>query len=89
MRTQCSEAAIDAGAEDVESTEDGHEIYCEFMDLNDVSNALEGSLGESVSSKLIWKPTTTTELDLDGAEKLMRLINAWKTMMMCKRSLQF
>ena len=70
------EAAIDAGAEDVESTEDGHEIYCEFMDLNDVSNALEESLGESESSKLIWKPTTTTELDLNGSEKLMRLINA-------------
>ena len=70
------EAAIEAGAEDVESTDEGHEIYCEFTDLNDVSNALEETLGESESSKLIWKPTTTTELDLEGAEKLMRLINA-------------
>jgi transcriptional/translational regulatory protein YebC/TACO1 len=41
-----------------------------------VSNALEAALGESETTKLIWKPTTTTELDLDGAEKLMRLINA-------------
>nr|MCO4825041.1 YebC/PmpR family DNA-binding transcriptional regulator [Amylibacter sp.] len=70
------EAAIEAGAEDVESTDDGHEIYCEFTDLSDVSNALEAALGESETTKLIWKPTTTTELDLDGAEKLMRLINA-------------
>ena len=51
------EAAIEAGAEDVESTGDGHEIYCEATDLNDVSNALEASLGESVSAKLIWKTT--------------------------------
>ena len=37
--------------------------------------ALEAALGESDSTKLIWKPTTTTELDLDGAQKLMRLID--------------
>ncbi len=69
-------AAIEAGAEDVESSEEGHEIYCADTDLNDVSNALEAALGESESSKLIWKPNTTTELDLEGAEKLMRLIEA-------------
>ena len=43
-------------------------------DLNEVSTALEAALGESESTKLIWKPTTTTELDLEGAQKLMRLI---------------
>ena len=68
-------AAIEAGAEDVESSDDGHVIYCEFTDLNDVSNALEAELGEPESAKLIWKPTTTTELDLDGAQKLMKLID--------------
>jgi len=70
------EAAIEAGAEDVDSSEDGHEIYCEATDLNDVSNALEMAIGESESSKLVWKPTTTTPLDLNGAQKLMKLINA-------------
>ncbi|MHA3916578.1 YebC/PmpR family DNA-binding transcriptional regulator [Halovulum sp. GXIMD14793] len=70
------EAAIEAGAEDVESTDDGHEIYCEDTDLNDVSTALETALGEAQTTKLIWKPQTTTELDLDGAQKLMRLIEA-------------
>ena len=68
------EHAIDAGAEDVESTEDGHDIYCASTDLNDVSKALELALGESETTKLIWKPTTMTELDLSGAEKIMRLI---------------
>ncbi len=67
-------AAIEAGAEDVESSEDGHVIWCADTDLGEVSNALEADLGESESTKLIWKPNTTTELDLDGAQKLMRLI---------------
>ncbi|MEO1549687.1 MAG: YebC/PmpR family DNA-binding transcriptional regulator, partial [Pseudomonadota bacterium] len=68
------EAAIEAGAEDVESSEDGHEIYTEGTDLNDVSTALEEILGEAETTKLIWKPQTVTDLDLDGAQKLMRLI---------------
>ncbi|MBF9032409.1 YebC/PmpR family DNA-binding transcriptional regulator [Rhodobacterales bacterium HKCCE3408] len=69
-------AAIEAGAEDVESSEDGHVIWCADTDLNEVSNALEEALGESDTSKLVWRPQTTTELDLDGAEKLMKLIEA-------------
>ncbi len=67
-------AAIEAGAEDVESSDDGHIIYCADTDLNEVATALEAALGESENTQLIWKPTTTTELDLDGAQKLMRLI---------------
>ena len=67
-------AALEAGADDVESTEDGHAIFCADTDLNEVSNALEAQLGESESAKLIWKPQTTTELDLEGMEKLMKLI---------------
>ncbi len=69
-------AAIEAGAEDCESSEEGHVIICADTDLNDVSTALEGELGESESAKLIWQPTTTAELDLDGLQKLMRLVDA-------------
>ncbi|MEL7212959.1 MAG: YebC/PmpR family DNA-binding transcriptional regulator [Pseudomonadota bacterium] len=69
-------AAIEAGAEDVESSDEGHTIYCADTDLGAVSSALEAELGESESTKLIWKPTTTTELDLDGMQKLMKLIDA-------------
>ena len=68
-------AALDAGAEDVESSEDGHAIFCADTDLNEVSSALEAQLGESESAKLIWLPQTTTELDLEGMEKLMKLID--------------
>ncbi len=67
-------AAIEAGAADVESSEDDHVIWCEANDLNTVSTALEAALGESESAKLVWKPQTTTEVDLDAAQKLMRLI---------------
>ena len=69
-------AAIEAGAEDVDSSEDGHVIYCADTDLNDVSTALEAALGESTTTKLIWRPTITTEMDLEGMQKLMKLIDA-------------
>jgi YebC/PmpR family DNA-binding regulatory protein len=69
-------AAIEAGAEDVESSEDGHVIWCADTDLNEVSTALEAELGESEHTKLVWKPTTTTELDLDAMQKLMKLVDA-------------
>ena len=69
-------AAIEAGAEDVESGEDGHVIWCADTDLNEVSTALEAALGESETAKLVWRPQTTTELDLDAARSLMGLIEA-------------
>jgi YebC/PmpR family DNA-binding regulatory protein len=69
-------AALEAGAEDVESSEDGHVIWCADTDLGEVSTALEASLGEAESTKLVWRPQTTTELDLEAAQSLMRLIEA-------------
>ena len=69
-------AAIEAGAEDVESTEDGHVIWCADTDLNDVSSALESALGDSDSTKLVWRPTITTDMDLDAMQQLMRLVDA-------------
>jgi YebC/PmpR family DNA-binding regulatory protein len=68
-------AALEAGADDVESDEDGHWIYCAVERLNEVSDALEKALGESRESKLIWKPQTRTDVDLETAEKLMRLVD--------------
>jgi len=69
-------AAIEAGAQDVESSDEEHVIYCADTDLNEVSSALETALGESSSTKLIWKPNMSTELDLEGMQKLMKLIDA-------------
>lgn len=69
-------AAIEAGAEDCESTEDGHLITCADSDLNDVNTALEAELGESETSKLVWVANIQSEQDLEGVEKLMRLVEA-------------
>jgi YebC/PmpR family DNA-binding regulatory protein len=68
------EAAIEAGADDVESSEDGHVIYTEAGDLNEVSTALEEALGEAESTKLIWKPQTLTEVDENTGGTLLKLI---------------
>ena len=69
-------AAIDSGAEDVESSKDGHVIWCIDTNLSEVAATLESELGESQSTKLIWQPNTTTELDLEGMQKLMKLVDA-------------
>lgn len=69
-------AAIEAGAEDCETDEDGHWITCADTDLNDVTTALEAALGESETAKLIWKPHNLTMLDLETAQKMTRLIDA-------------
>jgi YebC/PmpR family DNA-binding regulatory protein len=70
------EAAIEAGAEDVESSDEDHIIWCEANDLNDVSTALEAALGEAQSTKLVWKPQTQTEVDENSGATLMKLIAA-------------
>lgn len=67
-------AALEAGAEDVQWDAEGHWITCADTDLGAVSAALEASLGESETAKLVWVPQTRTELDLDGMQKLMVLI---------------
>ncbi|SNX68820.1 YebC/PmpR family DNA-binding regulatory protein [Cereibacter ovatus] len=69
-------AALEAGADDVESDEDGHWIYCADTSLNEVSEALEKVLGESDEAKLVWKPQNRTNVDLETATKLMKLIDA-------------
>ena len=70
------EAAIEAGAEDVISDEDGHTIYCDFGDFGDVAKNLEGSLGEPESVKSIWKPQNQTPVDEEKGATLLRLLDA-------------
>ena len=69
------EAAIEAGAEDVTSDEDGHVIICAFEDIGDVSKALEAVLGEADTVKIIWKPQNTVPVDEERAVSLMKLID--------------
>ena len=68
------EAAIEAGADDVVSTPEGHEVYCEQGALAEVGKALEARFGEPRKSALVWKAQTTVPVDDEAAEKLLRLI---------------
>jgi YebC/PmpR family DNA-binding regulatory protein len=68
------EAAIEAGAEDVESDEDGHTIYTAFGDLSEVSAALEAALGPAKSTTIAWRPKARTPVTGDAAGTLMKLL---------------
>jgi YebC/PmpR family DNA-binding regulatory protein len=70
------DAAIEAGAEDVESDEDGHRIWTGIDSLHQVARALEPLLGEGEGAKLAWKPGTEVEVRGDDAQSLMKLIDA-------------
>ncbi|ESQ92371.1 YebC/PmpR family DNA-binding transcriptional regulator [Asticcacaulis benevestitus] len=74
------EAAIDAGAADVETDEDpeegGHIIYTAYEDLNAVAESLGKALGDPKATKFVWKPQTLTPLTGDPVKTLMKLIDA-------------
>ena len=70
------EAAIEAGAEDVQSADDGHEIWTAQEDLHGVARALETALGTPESVKLAWRPQVEVEVGESDAESLLTLIDA-------------
>jgi YebC/PmpR family DNA-binding regulatory protein len=70
------EAALDAGATDVASDEDGHQIWTEIGELHEVVKALEASLGESEGAKLAWRPQTMVTVGESDAATLMKLLDA-------------
>ena len=70
------EAAFDAGAEDVSSGEDGHDIWTAQGDLHEVAKALEAKLGEPEGVKLAWRPQVMVAVDEKDAATLMKLLDA-------------
>jgi YebC/PmpR family DNA-binding regulatory protein len=70
------EAAIEAGAEDVVSNEDGHQVITTPQTLNDVTKSLEARFGEPRKSSMIWKPQNTVALDDEAGEKVLKLIES-------------
>jgi YebC/PmpR family DNA-binding regulatory protein len=68
------EAAIEAGADDVSSDEDGHEVVCAAENLAEVQKLLEAKFGEPRKAALVWRPQNTVAVDDDTAEKLLRLV---------------
>jgi YebC/PmpR family DNA-binding regulatory protein len=70
------EAAIEAGADDVATTQDGHEITTALADLRDVAQVLEGRFGEPRKATLVWKPQSTIAVDDEAGEKILKLVDA-------------
>lgn len=70
------EAALEAGAEDVESSEDEHSIWTSMDALHEVAKALEATLGAAESAKLAWKPQLLVEVDEANAATLLKMIDA-------------
>ncbi len=70
------EAAIEAGADNVESGPDGHEVTCETGAFFAVRDALEARFGAPETAKLDWRPGTVVTLDEERGGSLLRLIDA-------------
>ena len=68
------EAAIEAGADDVSSSEDGHEVVCAQESYGEVAKALEARFGEPSRTGLVWKAQNTIDVDDETGEKLIRLV---------------
>jgi YebC/PmpR family DNA-binding regulatory protein len=70
------EAAIEAGADDCQTTDQAHDIFCKPDDLASVSKSLEARFGAPQISKMIWRPTMTVTVEGDTAQALVKLIDA-------------
>lgn len=68
------EAAIEAGAEDVRSSADGHEVITSIESLREIAQALEAKFGEPRKVSLVWKPQNTVGVDDEAGEKILRLV---------------
>ncbi|MES2678185.1 MAG: YebC/PmpR family DNA-binding transcriptional regulator [Pseudomonadota bacterium] len=69
------EAALEAGALDVESNQDWHIITCETENFSQVRDALITEFGDPITAKLDWKPKNTVELDFETAQKILKLVD--------------
>jgi len=70
------EAAIEAGAEDVVSNEDGHQVFTTPDELNDVAKALEAKFAEPRKSALLWKPQNSVSVDDEVGEKILKMMES-------------
>ncbi len=69
------EAGLEAGADDVQTTETAHEITCKPEDLGAVRDSLEKKFGTPNAARMDWRPTVETPVtDLETAQKLMSFV---------------
>jgi len=70
------EQAIEAGADEVISTDESHEFLCSIDGFGEVRDALEKTLGTSEAARIVFKPLDTKAVDEETARSLMKLIDA-------------
>jgi YebC/PmpR family DNA-binding regulatory protein len=70
------EAAIEAGGDDVESTDEGHTVFCNPDELHQVAKAFEAQFGEPRAMQILWRPKIEVPIDAEAGEKLLRMIDA-------------
>lgn len=68
------EASLEAGAEDVDSNDTGHEVTCEPDDFSTVRDGLEAKFGNAEDARLDWKPQTSVAVDENSAETLLKFL---------------
>ena len=69
------EAALEAGARDVESTADSHDVTCAPEDFSALGEALEKTFGAPAQAALVWRPQTMVPLDEEAAQSVLKLID--------------
>jgi YebC/PmpR family DNA-binding regulatory protein len=69
------EAALEAGADDCQSDDSGHRLYCDAGSLHEVARSLEAKLGEPAAARIMWRPQNTVEVDDERAEKLLKMLD--------------
>jgi YebC/PmpR family DNA-binding regulatory protein len=70
------EVVLEAGADNVESDDNGHEIICASEDFNAVRDLLEAALGAPEESGLIWKAQNSITVNEAQASTLLKLLDA-------------
>ena len=70
------EAALEAGADDVATTHEGHEVVTAVESMKDVAKVLEDRFGEPRRAALVWRPQNTISVDDEAGEKILRLVNS-------------
>ena len=69
------EAAIDAGAEDCQSSAEGHVVTCHPDELHQVARALEARFGEPRAVRILWQPKSAVPVDEEAGQRLLRMLD--------------
>jgi transcriptional/translational regulatory protein YebC/TACO1 len=70
------EAAVEAGASNVDSSDEQHEVTCEPDDFSSVRDALTERFGDPTGAELTWRPQNTVAIDEEKAQTMLKMLDA-------------